>query len=291
MTKLAACVLPEEFRSRESLSAGVRDGVSTFDYRATCRLTRDDIPRLIELAEQWAAVTTDGFADGEDFRPIHAWRALGQLRAAEAVRPLLELSNALDRDGDDWFLEELPPIFGRIGAAAIPDLAEFLADRTRSHFARCTAMHGLREIARQDPACRDRVIGILAGELDRHAQNDGEVYGTLVSDLIELEAVEAAESIERAFAANVVDPVYCGHWRAVREELGVPGLGLAPDESPGWTPLWKRMGLPDPKSVELRFPTIVRVDSGDAFRDGQRQKLRAKRKRERRNKKRNRRRR
>jgi hypothetical protein len=56
--------------------------------------------------------------------------------------------------------------------------------------------------------------------------------GSLVGQLNRLKAVEAAELIERAFAANRVDESLCGYWGAIRENLGVSGLGLAPDEPP-----------------------------------------------------------
>src|SRR5579864_7878643 len=48
---------------------------------------------------------------------VHAWRALGQLRAVEAVEPLLELFDRLE--DDDWVHEELPAVFGLIGPARI----------------------------------------------------------------------------------------------------------------------------------------------------------------------------
>ena len=56
--------------------------------------------------------------------------------------------------------------------------------------------------------------------------------GFLVSQLTRLKAVEAAETIERAFAANRVEDEIAGYWGTVRRELGVPGMGLAPDEPP-----------------------------------------------------------
>ena len=56
--------------------------------------------------------------------------------------------------------------------------------------------------------------------------------GHVVEQLTRLKAVEATETIERAFAANRVADEICGYWGAVRQTLGVAGLGLAPDEPP-----------------------------------------------------------
>jgi len=44
--------------------------------------------------------------------------------------------------------------------------------------------------------------------------------------------VANAELIERAYAAGKVDPTLRGFWGEIRDELGVPGLGLAPTDIP-----------------------------------------------------------
>ncbi|MBW4442546.1 MAG: hypothetical protein KME10_15200 [Plectolyngbya sp. WJT66-NPBG17] len=68
----------------------------------------------------------------EGWSPIHAWRALGQLRAKAAVLPLLhKMSEEKEFEGwCDWMSTDLPAVFGLVGAPAIPVLAEFLRDRT-----------------------------------------------------------------------------------------------------------------------------------------------------------------
>jgi len=47
---------------------------------------------------------------------------------------------------------------------------------------------------------------------------------------LDLRAVESAEVIERAFAADRVDIMIGGNWNDIRSELGVEGLGLVPEE-------------------------------------------------------------
>src|SRR5262245_33750457 len=60
--------------------------------------------------------------------PVHAWRALGVLRAADAVDALLQALRAdVELDGDAA-AKELPRVFELIGPAALPALARFLAD-------------------------------------------------------------------------------------------------------------------------------------------------------------------
>lgn len=52
--------------------------------------------------------------------------------------------------------------------------------------------------------------------------------GFLLANLLNLHATESAETIERAYAANLIDDSICGDWYEVREVLKVEGLGLVP---------------------------------------------------------------
>ena len=209
------------------------------DYVAEYELTTEHIPALISLATTWAEVHSD---DPEVYAQIHAWRSLAQLRAAEAVQPLLEYQQELDDLDDDWYLEEFHLVFGLIGPPAIDELAAFLKDTSNTQYPREKAAGGLTEIALRFPESREQVIGILTDELSRHDENQAETNGSLVWDLLNLNAVEAAEVIERAFVANVIDPTIAGDWGDVRNELGIPGLGLAPDRTPGWATIAERLG-------------------------------------------------
>jgi hypothetical protein len=210
---------------------------------------------------------------------------LAQLRAVAAVQPLLDVQDELDDLGDDWYLEEFRDVFGLIGPPAIPLLAAYLADRTHGEFPRGNAAAGLREIAGRFPEARTQVVGILAGELARHQRDAAELNGGLTSELLELSAVEAAETIERAFAANVIDPTVVGDWGDVRQELGVAGLGIARDHSPEWLTL-REMGLRDP-IAEARRRAADRTAAQKARSDAKRE-ARAKRKADRKNRKRSR---
>ena len=220
------------------------------DYVAEYSLTSEHIPSLILLATQWVDAPPE---DEAVYGPVHAWRALGQLRAVEAVQPLLEVQDHLDELDDDWYLEEFHHVFGLIGPPAIESLADYLSDDSHREFPRAKAANGLREIARHFPEERERVLAILTAELARHQTDLGNLNGLLVGDLLELRAVESAETIERAFAANVIDPIVAGDWGDVRRELGVPGLGIAPDRSAGWPSIRERFGLTGTSAEQQRL--------------------------------------
>jgi len=220
------------------------------NYVAVYSLTSEHIPALISLATQWVVAPPENEVV---YGPVHAWRALGQLRAIEAVQPLLDIQDELDELGDDWYLEEFHHVFGLIGPPAIEPLAAFLSEDSRGEFPRAKAANGLREIACHFQESRGQVVALLTAELSRHQTDLGNLNGFLVGDLLELRAVESAEMIERAFAANVIDPTVAGDWSDVRRELGVPGLGIAPDHSAGWPSIGERFGLADTSAEQRRL--------------------------------------
>lgn len=274
-------------RGKTTMNSKWTDGVP--DYASEYSLTAEHIPALIEAATNWVESSSD---DPVVYGQVHAWRALGQMRVVEAVQPLLDVQDELQ---DDWYLEEFHHVFGLIGPPAIDQLEAFLADDRHGEFPRLNASSGLVEIARRFPETRGQVVSILTAELGR-PEADGEFNGHLVSNLLDLDAIEAAEHIERAFAANVVDPTIAGHWGDVRLYLGVSGLGLAPDESPGWTTIGERMGItPNSGRVGSASPVVdpaaeerKRVLALKKLEDAKRQ-LKAKRKQQKVNKKRHRR--
>src|SRR5689334_21038493 len=63
------------------------------DYRARFGLQREHIGDLIRMACDPRLNQADP-ASKEVWAPLHAWRALGQMRAVEAVLPLLALLRA-----------------------------------------------------------------------------------------------------------------------------------------------------------------------------------------------------
>jgi hypothetical protein len=248
------------------------------DYVAEFGLGPEHIPALVEIARQWAE-TGERTKDDTLYAPVHAWRALGQLRAVEAVEPLLAMQNRLDELGDDWYLEEFHDVFGLIGPPAISAMAAYLADRGNSEYGRVSSANGLCEVGKRHPEARQQIVEVLANQLSLREPKVYSLNGLLVSYLTDLQAAESAEVIERAYAAGVVDETICGYWSEIREELGASELGLVPDRP-----------KPDHGFGPMRFfdpPSPTK----DLNRDRQRQKnkkARAKRKQQRKSRRQNR---
>jgi len=202
------------------------------DYVAQLALTAADVPELLAIARQWAE-PFDWPEDENDvsgYAPVHAWRGLAQLRATAAIGLLLEMMDPLDKDGDDWYLEEFPHAFAWIGPASLAPLRDYLADERHGTYPRIAASGGLRELAKRHEQLRGEVVKALCDILARFETTDETVNAFVVSDLLDLKATEASELIERAHAADAVDTMVCGNWETVRKELGVEGLGLVPKD-------------------------------------------------------------
>ena len=165
------------------------------------------------------------WADSESLEvwaPIHAWRALGQLRAVEAIDPLLNLFHELEEDGwGDWTGEELPRVFGLIGAAAIPALAAYLADTSHNISPRISAAHALAEIGMSHAEAEEACIAALTQQLEAFRKNDRELNGFLISFLVDLQAIETAPLMQRAYSAGRVDEIVMGDWEDVQVALGL----------------------------------------------------------------------
>ncbi|MFE1745750.1 HEAT repeat domain-containing protein [Coleofasciculus sp. H7-2] len=186
-----------------------------------------DIPDLIRMATD-----NELYRDDEDtlesWAPIHAWRALGQLRAEAAIEPLMGLFEKRESNYWEWIAEELPLVYSTIGPAAIPALAAYLADTSQAIFPRTTAVNCLEEIAIDYPEARDECVTILTRQLKSFAENGPEFNSFLMASLVDLKAVESAPLMERVFAADTVDRFLVGDWDDVQVELGLK----SPEELP-----------------------------------------------------------
>ncbi len=176
------------------------------------------IPELIQMATD-EELNVAAAESPEVWAPLHAWRALGQLRAVEAVEPLLELFDRLE--DDDWVHEELPVVFGLIGPTALPALAAYLADLWHTDSSRISAIASIEQMGKQWPDARGEALAILEERLERFEENETDVNAFLVEALVELGAKEAAPLIERAFAEGYVDPMVMGDWEDVQVKLGL----------------------------------------------------------------------
>jgi hypothetical protein len=194
------------------------------DYCTRFGLEREHVGDLIRMACD-AALNQAELTSSKVWAPMHAWRVLGQMRAEEAVLPLLALLRATE--DDEAATAELPAVFGMIGQVAISPLSGFLSDRSNPEAALATALFGIKEIAARHPECRAECVRILVRMLEPQAEMEPTIRGFAVSALIDLEAVEAIDAIRDAFRRDTVDPAL--FVQAVRD--GWRGANLAVEPS------------------------------------------------------------
>lgn len=223
-------------------------------------LSREDVPALIRMA------TDELLHDGPPespvvWAPVHAWRTLVQLRAAEAIAPLVGLFRRTDDAMDDWVSENLPKDLAEFGAAALEPLTAYLADTTHGDWSHVAAARAMGLVAKHEPEARADCVARLSAQLERFAEQSETLNAFLISPLWELKAVEALPVIERAFASGRVDESVMGDLEDVQIEFGLKTQREHPRKPNSLTiwgeklrAQWKAAGIPLPEDVDDDFP-------------------------------------
>lgn len=229
------------------------------NYVEELGLTAEHIPELIRMATDQEL----NYRDSDDiavWAPIHALRSLGQLQAEVAIEPLINLFDRLDED-EDWARETIYEVLGMIGESAISPLAAYLADPAHTTWNRISATSCFREIFEHHPETREACLAALTQQMERFNRNPSELNGFIVAALLDIEAVEAAPLMEKAFVARKVDIAVAGDWNNVQVELGLKSPGEVPQRR--FNPFLGRMtgdfaaaALPyEPQSTGFGQPT------------------------------------
>lgn len=211
------------------------------DYRQL-GITTDDIPELLRMAtdEDLYNMQDDdlGFF-GEDslleYAPLHAVRALGQLRAESAIEPLISLFPKLDDafDNEVLFLlvEDLTDVLSLIGSRAIPALAAYLADDSHELTWRVQAIVTIKTIASVHPDHHAHCVAALSQQLESFEENSPELNGHILWGLTDLKAIDSLPLIEQAFEAGRVDDEVVGDWNDVQVIFGLKSITHQPSQS------------------------------------------------------------
>lgn len=201
-------------------------------------LTAEHVPELIriidEIEEFWPDENVKNAA--ESYAPIHAWRALGQLKADQAIPNLIELVIWSEDEDGDWIMEDIPEVMGMIGPVSIPPLRDYLIDPEKRTWATVIFAHCLAEIGTRHPESRTVCVEALQAGLEQYEQNDETINGFIISFLTDLKAVESAPLVERVFQADAVDLSIQGDFEDFKIELGLLEKRLTPPPRYVWAP-------------------------------------------------------
>ena len=176
-------------------------------------LGEKDIEALIDIA------TNESLTDSDETwgAPVHAWRALGQMRAVEASEPLISTFSWFM----DWAWEELLDVYQLIGVDALPALAAGLKQSNDEQKHAVSLGEIISRIGQVSEEARTQAVAVLMELLGDELISNRDVNGAIVSALVDLKAVEAAELLEKVYAADQVDTSYCGSWAQVQVYLGL----------------------------------------------------------------------
>jgi len=198
-------------------------------------ITSEHIPELLRVVRHIQSFWYDDeYDDDLGYTPIHAWRALGQLQAREAINMLIFLAHENEEYNSDWIGEEIPVVMGMIGPQSIPALRAYLSTPEKKLWAAVTVAHCLEKIGNQHPESRDDCVAVLKHTLENFLENDETLNAFLISFLTDLNAVEAVPLVERAFESGNVDISVMGDFEDFQIELGLLEERLTPPLKYQW---------------------------------------------------------
>ena len=229
-----------------------------FDY-IKLGIKREYIPELIEIVQDAEYFIYDLDEDDEDWgAPIHAWRALGQLKATEAIATLINLLEESEELDLDWVMDEIPDVMAKIGHACIPSLDKYLKNPKRLEWASVTATVCLAKIGTANPESRTKCIEVLENSLKNYKKNTEDFNAFLISSLTDLKAVESNALIKRAFDANAVELSMMGDYEEYQIEVGLLDKRITPARRfyPKWHPLHED---------ENKTPNVTKKELSDFF--------------------------
>jgi HEAT repeat protein len=237
-------------------STGVWEKREWADYRSL-GIGPKHIPTLIEILTQIDTFWEDDEDSPESWAPLHAWRALGQLQAVEALPAMTGLLRLIDEEGIDLVQEDLPDAFGLMGPEAVAPLSEYLQNEDNWMWARLAAADGLKQLGSNFPKARDGAIRSLAQTLEHFNSNNDTFNGFLIEYLAGLKAVEASPLVEQAFAAARIDTTIFGDWEDFLVAVGIMKERLTPASDPGLPPITFSDGV-SPEKTAVEIPPRVR---------------------------------
>ena len=212
-----------------------------WDDYAPYGFTNEHVPQLIRLGTDRHLLVDDDVDEAAMWAPMHAWRVLAQMKAPEAIAPLVRVLALLDESDSDLIGEGFQDVLESFGPAAIEPLAGFLVEAEDGNGGLVGAGEALSKIGTAHLEHRDRIVEILGTAFEaRYLSNDPMINGFWIADLLDLHAVESYPVIKAAYEAKAVDPMVSGDLEDVEIELGLREKRKTPRPL---TPFQRAMGL------------------------------------------------
>jgi len=203
------------------LTRGETDWDDWDDY-SSLGFTPKDVPELIRMGSDHYLLTSENVDDDAVWAPMHAWRALAQMNAVEAVAPLARVLAWGNESDSDLIFEGLQEVLERFGPPAVEPLVDFMLGEDCQGSALVGVGETLRTIAQNHPDQHERVVQAITTVLEtRYKEIDDDVNGFLVAELLDLNAVASYPVIKQAYTDNKVDYHVCGDLEDIEIEFGL----------------------------------------------------------------------
>ena len=191
------------------------------------------VPELIDILENTAQIWDEaGEEDRIEWAPIHAWRALAELGAVEALPAMLRLHES---EGEsDWVGEEIPLALARLGPPVLERLRAHLCKPNNDTWTRVIVARAIELIADEFVENRPDSVAALSAGLELFEQNNERVNGFIISYLADLRAQETAPLVERLFQSGGVDLSIMGDYEEFQVAVGLLKERLTPPPEYGW---------------------------------------------------------
>ncbi len=187
------------------------------DYLAL-GLTEADVPELVRMVEDRNFDRLPA-SDNRVWAPLHAWRVLALLNAAEVVEPLLR--RLAESPDDDWLTGDIAQVFAMLGPSVLPNIERFMADEAIDEMVRICMPESLREIARDHPEVDGACGDMMVRQLMLHERNRPVLNAFLIMCLCDLGRGDAIDLIREAYASDHVDLTVFGDLEDAELQLGL----------------------------------------------------------------------
>ncbi len=144
--------------------------------------------------------------DNKQWMPLHAVKLLGMLADPRALPQLVNVLILAYEVEDDWIMEDLPTVFGRIGPPAISLLEEFIHAHERDNKfwrSRSIAVDGLVAIALHYPHEQERISRFLHELFSE--KDDLKFLGFAAGSILDMGDPSSIPVLEKAFDRGVID--------------------------------------------------------------------------------------
>jgi len=194
-------------------------------------LSKDDIPSLRNLIDPCLQNTESEENETSLDIAVVAWRTIAEFNICEAIQLLLERLNETEA-GDlvsDTIWDELVDAACYADQSTVTFLCDFILSNNYKDITVQAAINCLNDAMHDNRDMANIAKSAMIKKLDNYKENSPEINAYLIDGLRILDAKEASETMERAFAVGKVDESYTGLWGEIRKDLGVTGIGLVPD--------------------------------------------------------------